>query len=1109
MTYPCPACGAPANLESGCPRCGRGPDPDAAEVIRLNAEIVDLSARLRTAETRRAELAARVRVRARPAPAPQPLPLPVPVPVAATTAAAPRPEASTLTVQSVLFILGGLLLGAAAIVFTGVAWAAYGVGGRAAILAVVTALALSAPLLALRRKLTATAETFAAVGLLLVLLDGYAAWYVNLFGLADWPGTRYAALVCGVTAAVAAGYAVATGLSGPRFAALAVAQPVLPLLAYRADPDAFGWAFVLVAVALLDLVLVWRASGPLHVAGWVAHGLALVLAWLAALGSVLAGSGLAPAIAGVPLVVVASVLLLRALVARSRLLGAVAGAGLVVALGVASLRLVAEVRPSLTLVLMAAVAAVLAAASATAARGVPAPGVFAPAPAQAVFAPAPAPGAAVPGAAVPGAAALGAAALGGVEPASVGAAVRAARFGTRVGAATVAGLVGLVAVVMAGVVAAVSATRALPPWDADLNEHALPYDWQVPVAVVLVAGAVALLMPRAYWRDAAVFGGAFAVLALPLPWWLTPLVGLAAGGGLALVAARLRRVNWAVLGGVLALHAAVASLARPLTGAVVLAAAAVTGVAVAAAGRRSAIGGVGLLAGVLATPAAVAAALVAAEVEPWWVGRGTVAAVATLLLGLIAVRRMWPEHARYAEAGVLALALVIGTLPEVWRTGDPPGVYAAVALVLGAFVVRDRPKWAVLLAPPAIRTVVALAPALWAVLAEPYRWLGDIWSGAPDGGWSVSGPAAATLIVATVAVGLFRPMWTLPLAALAVPVTLAAADAPWPLVPAASLVLGLAGMLTRQRVAFLPLAAAGLVGTLPTKATTLGGLGLVVAVSVAVAASARTVAVRVAGALAAVAAGVAFAFAAAQAAELPLHAAAFAVLAVGVLALAAGGAVTPTLTRPLDAAALSVAALAVLLALGDLRYAAAVAAIWGVAAGGRALWRKSRRVALAMVAASSELLAWWLSLAAGDVTITEAYTLPAAAVALVAGWLALRARPERSSWLAYGPGLAAALLPSLASVLVEDGQPIRRLLLGAGALGAVLAGSVWRRQAPVVLGGVTLVVVTAAELVRVWDLLPRWIFLAAGGFVLIGLAMTYERRRRDLLRLRTSVGRMT
>ncbi|MCW6008848.1 hypothetical protein K1W54_30535, partial [Micromonospora sp. CPCC 205371] len=837
--YPCPACGAPATLESGCPRCGRGPDPDAAEVIRLNAEMADLAARLRAAETRRAELAARVRARARPAPVAAPAPPPPPVPVLAPAAvAAPRPETSTLTVQSVLFILGGLLLGAAAIVFTGVAWAAYGVGGRAAILAVVTALALSAPPLALRRKLTATAETFAAVGLLLVLLDGYAAWYVNLFGLADWPGTRYAALVCGVTAAVAAGYAVATGLSGPRFAAVAVAQPVLPLLAYRSDPDAFGWALVFVAVALLDLLLVWRASGPLRVAGWVAHWAALGLGWLAALGSVLVGSGPTPATAGVPLVVVASMLLLGAVVAGSRLLGAVAGAGLVVTLGAASLRLIAEVRPGLTLVLMATVALILA-TTPNMIRG------------------------------------------------GVGSGVR---VGARVGAATVAGVVGGVAVVMAGAGAAVSAGRAPPPGGAHPGGGALPLHWPGPVAVVLAAGAAALLVPRAYRRDAAVLGGAFAVLALPLPWWLTPLVGLAAGGGLALVAARLRRVNWAVMGGVLALHAAVASLARPLTGAVVLAGAAAAGVAVAAAGRRSAVGGVGLLAGVLAAPAAVGATLLAADVEPWWVGRGTLAATVALLLGLLGVRRHWPEHARYAEGGVIALALAIGTLPEAWGTGDPPGVYAAIALVLGASIVRDSPKWAVLLAPPAIRTLVALAPALWAVLAEPYRWLGDIWSGAPDDGWSVSGPAAATLIVATVAVGLFRPMWTLPLAALAVPVTLAAADAPWPLVPAASLVLGLAGMLTRLRVAFLPLAAAGLAGTLPTKATTLGGLGLVVAVSVAVAASARTAAVRVAGALAAVAAGVAFAFAAARAAELPLHTAAFAVLAVGVLALAAGGA---------------------------------------------------------------------------------------------------------------------------------------------------------------------------------------------------------------------------
>src|SRR4051812_22829979 len=89
-------------------------------------------------------------------------------------------ETSTRTVQNVLFVLGGLLLGLAAIVFTAVAWATFGVQGRAEALGAVTLLALGLPVVALARRLRATAETFAAVALLLVGLDGYAAWYVDL-----------------------------------------------------------------------------------------------------------------------------------------------------------------------------------------------------------------------------------------------------------------------------------------------------------------------------------------------------------------------------------------------------------------------------------------------------------------------------------------------------------------------------------------------------------------------------------------------------------------------------------------------------------------------------------------------------------------------------------------------------------------------------------------------------------------------------------------------------------------------------------------------------------------------------------------------------------------
>ncbi|MEU4777770.1 hypothetical protein, partial [Micromonospora sp. NPDC023633] len=73
--YPCPACGAPADLGSGCSGCGRPPHPAAAEVVRLDREIVALGGeveraratyqgladRLGAARQRRAALAAAVR----------------------------------------------------------------------------------------------------------------------------------------------------------------------------------------------------------------------------------------------------------------------------------------------------------------------------------------------------------------------------------------------------------------------------------------------------------------------------------------------------------------------------------------------------------------------------------------------------------------------------------------------------------------------------------------------------------------------------------------------------------------------------------------------------------------------------------------------------------------------------------------------------------------------------------------------------------------------------------------------------------------------------------------------------------------------------------------
>ncbi|WP_428842199.1 SCO7613 C-terminal domain-containing membrane protein, partial [Micromonospora noduli] len=296
---------------------------------------------------------------------------------------------------------------------------------------------------------------------------------------------------------------------------------------------------------------------------------------------------------------------------------------------------------------------------------------------------------------------------------------------------------------------------------------------------------------------------------------------------------------------------------------------------------------------------------------------------------------------------------------------------------------------------------------------------------------------------------------------------------------------------------------------------TLAAQGALLVAAVAVAAGARRFEVRVAGCLAAVGAASALAVTAPLAAGLPLRAASYPLLAVAALVLAAA-AVIPArvrLGRVLDATAQAVALVAAVLAVEAARHLATVCVLWGVAVALRLLRRgepAGRRWTFAGIAAGSELLGAWVLLAAGGVTVLEAYTLPAAALAVGGGLLALRTRPGLTSWPALGPGLVAALLPSLVSVLAgADPQPWRRLLLGAAATGAVLAGATRRWQAPVLLGGGVLTLLALHELARGWDLLPRWIYLGVGGLALVGLAATYERRRRDLARLRAAVGRLS
>ncbi len=1128
--YPCPACRAAADLRTGCTACGRPPDPEAAEVVALDRVIAGLRAdveaarlaladrtgRLNATVSQRNGLARRVVARtaadlwaARVGAAP-PEPRPVAeAPVAEAPVPAARPEASTKAVQNVLFVLGGLLLGSAAVVFTAVAWASFGVVGRAAILGVVTVLVLAVPPVALLRRLAGTAETFAALGLLLVLLDGYAAWYVNLFGVADaLPPRRYAALLCALTAATAFGYGRVTGLVGPGLAALLVAQPALPLLFGEAGLGAAGWAGVLAAVALGNLAVVWRSPrSPAYpviavMVGTIAYGSAVVAALVALLTS--GGAGVAAASRSAAAVAVVAALLVPA--------------SLVV--GVPTLRHAAN--GVLTGVLIVAGGHVIT----TAFHADPGYQLVA---AQVVIV----------------------ALAVRVLPAVV-------QPGPRVGVLVMAGLFGLVAAVRALDIAVRTAAAAMPAWRADLQPTAERVDWRLPAVLALFALAVAVLLPRAWLVEVAVVAAGLLALAVPasfpLRWWTPSIVDGVVAVPLAVAAGRARSVQraarYGLVSGFLAGHAALAGLARPVSTVAVLGALVVLAATLAGTGAHRAVGAVAAGTALLALPG-LAAAIGEMSRSDARVTLGCAAAGLVLAaLALLPLRRWRPVYMVAGAAAVLlgGVGVVVAALAG---PAEPFGRYAALAFLCDTVAVvtvlptlrREQVQVALTVAAvPAgiafLPALVAVAPATFAVLAAPYTWLGHIWSGTPTGtglaatgsdlGVRSGGPfglqnaAVALVLLALAAAVAGRAVrWAaVAPAALAVLTGAAALDARWPTVAALSLAIGVGSALLGARrpsavLAFVAVATAGagIAGLLATEPATLTGLAVVTVAATLCGLAGRRLAIRAAGWLVAVVGGATLALASALAADLALRWAALWVLAAAALALG-GSAVLQWATRRADArlveaTAHASAAAALLLAFGSLRHMAAVCTIWGLALGLRALWPAEPGRSIRVVAATaSELLAYWLLLFANEVSLLEAYTVPAAGVALLGGWLAARARPTLHSWTAYGPALLAGFSPSLAAVLLTPGEPERRLALGIAAVAAVLAGALRRRQAPVIVGGAVLALLAVHEAVLVWDLVPRWIPLAMAGLLLVGLAMTYERRRREIVRLRVTVGRM-
>ncbi|WP_285472198.1 hypothetical protein [Actinoplanes sp. NBRC 101535] len=1011
--------------------------------------------------------------------------MPGPVPVMPPPAPA-EPRLSALTVQNVLFAMGGLLLLVAAVVFTAVAWVQVGVAGRALLLAGATAAVLAVPPLAVRKGLRAAAETLAAVGLSMILLDGFAAWAVDLAGVQALDGALYAAGVCVVTAGLAVGYARATGLTGPRAAALAIAQPVLPLIAGSVGAELTGWVLALTGVTVLDLVVSRRWTTPevrwvAHLGGLGAAGLALLLGLA---DVILQDAPPAAALAGAASTLVAVVLTAWAVLSGNRVAQGMAGGLLVVTAGISAAWWTLAFEGSGAMLRAALVALVIA-------------------------------GAVVPARRI----AAGSAAL---------------RLGLWVGA-LVTGAVPAVAVLVWTLVATLRSTDA-----AYRLARIDGLSWDLPPAALVVAGTAVLLLPyRGVRLDLTLAGTAVAVLLVPasfgLPWWTAAVAGSTVAVAALLLAVRgsvpfRLAVSGAGILFALVVGAGQAAVAAGV-GAVIVVAGLGTALIAYAGPRRSPVGVTAVTAGLGALPPTLWLALMAAGTPAPVRVRATFALGAALTAAAPVVVRLLGGYAQAARA----VALIVVSSVPLWSASgtDPVVLYAAAALPL------------IVILRPAIATgiIAALLPVLAVglltftdlavVLFEPYTTLDVLWSGHAPAQSPVAWSSVAALLIAALAAALLlapsgvraAARAATPLLALAGPLAMAAAGAPWPAVPLTALIIGLSGLvalaLTPSRtgwdaglaVLFAVLTAAALAGSAAVHGVTLAAFALLVTAAAITGVAGWLPASRIAGWLAGAAALLVVAYTASDMAGLESGGAGRAELAAalviaGVEWLLATRSGHPREARAVGAAA-HAAAVVALLVSGTAGQAAVIATVWAAVLAVRALRRnETSRFGWSLASGLTVLLGWWLFLLSSDVRLVEAYTLPAAILALVAGWAARRGTPV-PSWVAYGPALAAAFVPTMAVTLgAADPQYLRRLLLGLGALAVLVTGARARLQAPVVVGGAVLTLVALLEMARYWDLVPRWVPLALGGLLLVGIATTMEQRRRDVQRLRIAVGRM-
>jgi hypothetical protein len=275
----CPSCSAPLSGGAACAACGLPlTGPLAFRLWQVDQQLLLLAQQQQDLEAGREELLARLRA-GETAP-----PVAAAPPATWGAAPAPRHETSPQQVQNTLLTLGAILLAGAGIVFTAVTYRHLGVAGRAAVLLLLTAVAGWAPTVLLRRGLTASAESVAAVAVVLALLDAYA---LRRAGVGDGvDANSYWCVATGLLAGALAAYGGAVPVRVARWSAAVLAQLPVPFLLGRLDASPAAASAALAAQAGVDGLVAVRVPLPRDV-----RALTGLLSALAAAMSLATGAG--------------------------------------------------------------------------------------------------------------------------------------------------------------------------------------------------------------------------------------------------------------------------------------------------------------------------------------------------------------------------------------------------------------------------------------------------------------------------------------------------------------------------------------------------------------------------------------------------------------------------------------------------------------------------------------------------------------------------------------------------------------------------------------------------------------------------------------------------